>query len=178
MADEPAPLILADVIAWRAWLAEHHEQSDEVWLCLAKKGTTEPTSLTYDEALEEALCFGWVDGQLAKGDDKTFRRRFTPRRSAGAWSKRNVTLAQRLIEDGRMQRAGLAAVDRAKTNGSWDRAYEGQAAIEVPTDLASALGTNDVAKENFDQLNAANRYAVLYRVATAKSDETRLRRID
>src|SRR3984957_5215228 len=103
MADEPAPLILADVIAWRAWLAEHHEQSDEVWLVLAKKGTTEPTRLTYDEALEEALCHGWVDGQLARGDERTFRRKFTPRRSGSTWSKRNVALVDRLTEEGRMQ---------------------------------------------------------------------------
>src|SRR3984957_16507088 len=103
MADEPAPLILADVIAWRAWLAEHHEQSDEVWLVLAKKGTTEPTSLTYDEALEEAICHGWIDGQVAKGDDRTFLRRFPPRRAGSAWSKRNVAFADRLIRERRMQ---------------------------------------------------------------------------
>jgi len=176
--DDAPVLTVANARAWSRWLAKNSDNATGVWLVLAKKGTTDPTSLTYDEALEEALCFGWVDGKLAKGDDRTFRRRFTPRRAAGAWSKRNVSLAQRLNEEGRMQRGGLAAVERAKANGSWDRAYEGQAEIEVPTDLASALGTNDAAKENFDHLNAANRYAVLYRVATATSVETRLRRID
>src|SRR5580693_565810 len=119
-------LIVSNVAAWRRWLAVRPADSEGVWLVLAKKGTTDPTSLTYDEALEEALCHGWVDGQLARGDESTFRRRFTPRRSGSAWSKRNVTIAQRLMEEGRMQSAGLAAADRAKADGNWDAAYESQ----------------------------------------------------
>src|SRR5580698_5141748 len=117
MTDEQPPLILADALAWRAWLAEYHEQSTEVWLCLAKKGTTEPTSLSYDEALEEALCHGWIDGQVRRRDERTYRQRFTPRRARSAWSKRNVAIAQRLAAAGRMHAAGLAEVERAQSDG-------------------------------------------------------------
>src|ERR1700722_10618268 len=99
MADEPAPLILADVIAWRAWLAEHHEQSDEVWLVLAKKGTAEPTSLSYDEALEEALCHGWIDGQVRRRDVGPYLQRFPPRRPRSRWSNRNVGIVELLIAE-------------------------------------------------------------------------------
>ncbi len=136
-ADSPA-LTVPDAWAWHSWLTEHHGDAVGVWLVLAKKGTTEPTSLTYDHALEEALCFGWVDGQLGPGDEATYRRRFTPRRPGSSWSKRNVALAELLTRDRRMQPAGLVAVERAKTDGSWASAYSGQAAIEVPSDLASA----------------------------------------
>lgn len=136
------------------------------------------TSLTYDEALEEAICHGWVDGQLAKGDERTFRRRFAPRRAGSEWSKRNVDLAKRLIDEGRMRPPGLAAIDRAKEDGSWDRAYDGQATIQVPPDLASALAANRDAEAMFKRLSASNRYAILYRVTTAKRIETRQRRIE
>jgi uncharacterized protein YdeI (YjbR/CyaY-like superfamily) len=178
VSDDPPVLTVADSKAWSRWLEENGDKTAAVWLVLAKGGTTDPTSLTYNQALEEAMCFGWVDGQLAKGDDRTFRRRFTPRRIASVWSKHNVALAGRLIEEGRMQPAGQVAIDRAKIDGSWGRAYEGQATIEVPPDLASALTANASARAMFDQLSSANRYAVLYRVATAKRVETRLRRIE
>lgn len=178
MADVYEELTVANAAGWSRWLGRHGAESPGVWLVLAKKGVTKPTSLTYDEALEEAICNGWVDGQLAKGDERTFRRRFTPRRPGSAWSKRNVTIASSLIDAGRMKPAGLDAVQRAKAEGSWDRAYEGQSSITVPPDLAAALIAAPVAKEMFDRLDAANRYAVLYRVTTAKRTETRQRRIE
>ena len=176
---EPTPEpVVADLAAWRSWLADHATTSDGVWLVLAKKGTTYPTSLTYDEALEEALCYGWVDGQLAGAMRGTFRRRFTPRRARSTWSKRNVAIVERLVAEGRMRPAGLAAVQRAKAEGTWDAAYAGAATIEVPDDFQAALATNRAASEMFAQLDAANRYAVLYRITTARSPETRARRIE
>ena len=171
-------LVVPDASGWSRWLDGHDRDSDGVWLVLAKKGTIEPTSLTYDEALEAALCHGWVDGQLGRGEPGTFRRRFTPRHAGSTWSKRNVALVERLTSEGRMRPSGLAAVERAKANGSWGTAYASQATIEVPRDLASALAANPAAKTTFDRLNRANRYAVLYRVTTAKRDETRARRVE
>ena len=171
-------LVVADASGWARWLDRHDDDSDGVWLVLAKKDTIEPTSLTYNEALEEALCHGWVDGQLGRGERGTFRRRFTPRREGSPWSKRNVALVERLASEGRMRPSGLVAVERAKANGSWGAAYAGQATIEVPQDLASALAANPAAKAMFDRLNRTNRYAVLYRVTTARRDETRTRRVE
>lgn len=171
-------LVLPDAAAWSDWLDMHADRSGGVWLTLAKKGTTGPTSLTYDQALEEAICHGWVDGQLAPGDERTFRRRFAPRRSASAWSKRNVALARRLTEEGRMRPAGLAAVKRAEADGTWASAYAGSATIEVPADLAAALQANPAAQAMFERLSSANRYSVLYRVTTAKRSETRRSRVD
>jgi len=176
---EPTPeLVVADLAAWRCWLADHATASDGVWLVLAKKGTTHPTSLTYDEAVEEALCHGWVDGQLAGGHEGTFRRRFTPRRARSTWSKRNVAIVERLVAEGRMRPAGLAAVQRAKAEGTWDAAYAGAATIEVPDDFQAALAANRAASEMFARLDGANRYAVLYRITTARSPDTRARRIE
>src|SRR5579872_1615649 len=117
MTLDAAELIVSNVAAWRRWLAKHPSDSEGVWLVLAKKGTTRPTSLTYDQALEEAICHGWVDGQLAAGDEGTYRRRFTPRRPGSAWSKRNVALAAGLTESGRMKAPGLQAIERAKADG-------------------------------------------------------------
>jgi uncharacterized protein YdeI (YjbR/CyaY-like superfamily) len=175
---DPPTLTVADAPAWSRWLAAHYEQTEGVWLVLAKRGTSAPTSLTYDEALEEALCYGWIDGQIARGDGATFRRRFTPRRVGSAWSKRNVALVERLTSEGRMEPAGVAAIQRAKADGSWDSAYEGQAAISLPSDLGAALAAQPAAQAMFDTLSRSNRYAVLYRVTTAKRQETRARRIE
>jgi uncharacterized protein YdeI (YjbR/CyaY-like superfamily) len=119
-----------------------------------------------------------VDGQLARGDERTFRRKFTPRRGPSRWSQRNVAIATRLIDEGRMQPAGMVAVAKAKADGDWERAYAGQAAIEVPPDLAVALARDEKAQAMFDRLDGANRYAILYRVTTAKRAETRRRRIE
>jgi uncharacterized protein YdeI (YjbR/CyaY-like superfamily) len=145
---------------------------------LAKKGTTEPTSLTYDEALEEALCHGWIDGQVKRRDEGTYRQRFTPRRSRSRWSQRNVGLAERLLADGRMRPAGVSEIERAKADGRWDAAYAGAAAIDVPADLAAALDAEPQARALFDALTSQNRYAILYRVTTAKRPATRARRIE
>ena len=174
MTDELPALTVADSIAWRAWLGEHHGDDRGVWLTLAKKGAAAPTSLTYDEA----LCHGWIDGQIRGGDKNSYRQRFTPRTPRSGWSKRNVAIAERLMTEGRMQAPGLAAVERAKADGRWDAAYAGAASIEVPADLAAALESNPAARTMFENLNGRNRYAVLYRIETAKRAETRSRRIE
>ncbi len=178
MPDEPTELLLPDAAAWRAWLEAHHADRSEAWLVLAKKGTTEPTSLRYDQALEEALCFGWIDGQMRRRDDATTWQRFTPRRARSSWSQRNVALAERLIAERRMHPAGLAAIEQAKADGRWEAAYAGAATIEVPADLAEALAAEPKAKAAFDRLSGQNRYAVLYRVTTARRADTRARRIE
>ena len=178
MALDQAELIVPDVAAWRRWLARRPSGSEGVWLVLAKKGTTHPTSLTYDQALEEALCCGWVDGQLARRDDGTFRRRFTPRRAGSAWSKRNVAIIERLTAEGRMRPAGLRAVERAKADGTWDAAYSGAASIDVPDDLKRALSANPLASKAFAELDKASRYSLLYRVTTARRPATRAGRIE
>lgn len=171
-------LTVANAADWARWLDDHQGASGGVWLVLAKKGASEPTSLTYDEALAKALCHGWVDGQLARGDEVSFRRKFTPRRPGSRWSKRNVVMATTLIEEGRMRPAGLAAVSGAKADGTWDSPYDGQAQMEIPSDLASALAAAPAANAMFAGLSAANRYSILYRITTAKRPDTRQRRIE
>ena len=177
MAVELPELIVSDAAAWRQWLAENHEQPTGVWLVLAKKGTTEPTSLSYDEALDEALCHGWIDGQVKRRDERTYKQRFTARRARSKWSKRNVSIVARLLSDGRMHPAGLAAVDEAKADGRWETAYSGQASIEVPDDLTAALDADPRARAMFEILTSQNRYAILYRIDAAKRPATRARRI-
>jgi uncharacterized protein YdeI (YjbR/CyaY-like superfamily) len=177
MADEAIELTVADHAAWRAWLVEHHNSPAGVWLSLAKKGTTEPTSLRYNDALEEALCFGWIDGVIQRVDASTYRQRFTPRRARSKWSQRNVGKVERLTAEGRMHPSGIAEVERAKGDGRWQAAYAGQADLEVPDDLAAALAAEPRARGMFDILTRQNRYAVLYRIADAKRAETRARRI-
>jgi uncharacterized protein YdeI (YjbR/CyaY-like superfamily) len=176
VADVPE-LLVADVAEWRSWLAANHAASTGVRLVLAKKGATDPTRLTYDDALPEALCFGWIDGQLTRRDDSTYCVRFTPRRARSPWSARNVAAAEKLIAEGRMQPPGLAEVERAKTDGRWARAYDGSASIEVPDDLRDALAASPRAQAMWDVLTRTNRYAVLYRIQDAKREETRARRI-
>ena len=177
MAAELPELMMADRAAWRRWLARNHAAVAVVWLVLAKKGTTEPTSLGYDDALEEALCHGWIDGQTRRRDDGTYLQRFTPRRPRSSWSKRNVGIAERLLAEGRMRPAGIAEVERAKADGRWEAAYAGAATIDVPPDLAAALASSPKAQASFDSLDGRNRYAVLYRVMTARRPETRAQRI-
>ena len=178
MPAELPELMVRDAAAWRAWLGKHHDDPAGVWLVLAKKGTEKPTSLTYDQALVEALCHGWFDGQVRRRDDATYRQRFTPRRRRSAWSKRNTGIAEQLLADGRMHQAGIAEVERAKADGRWDAAYAGPAGMEVPPDFAEALAASPKAQSMFETLNSQNRYAVLYRIATAKRAETRARKIE
>ncbi len=177
MADDPPELIVADQGAWRAWLAEHHTEPTGVRLVLARKGTTEPTSLTYAQALDEALCHGWIDGQVQGGDGATYRQRFTPRRARSRWSKRNIEHIARLEAQGRMHPAGRAEVERARSDGRWDAAYAGPATIEVPDDLAAALAANPRATAMFGILTSQNRFAILYRIQDCKRADTRERRI-
>jgi uncharacterized protein YdeI (YjbR/CyaY-like superfamily) len=177
VAAELIELTVADATAWRAWLGEHHNDPAGVWLVLAKKGTVDPTSLTYDQALDEALCHGWIDGQTRRLDESTYRQRFTPRRAQSPWSKRNVEMVKRLVAEGKMQTAGTAAVERAKADGRWKAAYAGQATIEVPADLRAALAAEPRAQAMFEILTSQNRYAVLYRIQNAKRADTRERRI-
>lgn len=178
MADDLPELTVVDAPAWRAWLSAHHDDPAGVWLVLTKKGTTKPTSLTYEQALEEALCHGWIDGQIRRRDEHTFRQRFTPRRARSAWSQRNVGHVERLLGEGRMHPAGIAHVERAKADGRWEAAYAGQASIEVPGDLARALAAEPRAQAMFEILTSQNRYAVLYRIDAAKRSDTRARRIE
>ena len=171
-------LLVADAAEWRTWLTSNQSRSQGVWLVLAKKGTTHPTTLSYDEALDEAICFGWIDGQLGRRDSATFRRRFTPRNARSPWSQRNVAIAEQLSASGRRHRSGEDEVRRAKDDGRWSTAYAGQAGAEVPEDLAHALAANPRAGAMFLKLTTANRYSILYRIGSAKKIETRARRIE
>jgi len=173
-ADE---LRVPDAAGWRDWLSGHHAGSAGVWLVLARKGVSDPTSLTHDQALEEALCQGWIDGQIRRRDDATFLQRFTPRRPRSPWSKRNVQLVERLRSEGRMQPAGEQAVVQAQADGRWQAAYPGQASSEVPEDLAAALAASPRAAAMFDVLTSQNRYSILYRLGAAKRPDTRARRL-
>ncbi|WP_405062995.1 YdeI/OmpD-associated family protein [Kribbella sp. NBC_01505] len=170
-------LILADTAAWHEWLGENHQTSDGVWLVLAKKDVTTPTSLVVSDALDEALCHGWIDGQRKTRDDTTYLQRYTPRRSRSTWSQRNVEYVDRLDKAGRMQPAGWAEVDRAKADGRWDNAYSGSANLEIPADLAAAIAAVPSAQAMFEILTSANRFAVVHRVNGAKRADTRTRRI-
>jgi uncharacterized protein YdeI (YjbR/CyaY-like superfamily) len=170
-------LIVSDASAWRKWLGRHHGKSRGIWLVLSKRGMVTPTRLTYDQALEEALSHGWIDGQALRRDDTSYRQRFTPRRARSAWSKRNTVIADRLTAEGRMHAAGTAEIERAKSDGRWQAAYHGPGTIKVPDDLAAALSAEPAAKAMFQTLSAQNRYAVLYRIQGAKRPETRARRI-
>jgi uncharacterized protein YdeI (YjbR/CyaY-like superfamily) len=162
---------------WEAWLAEQHATSGGVWLRIARKGSG-CESVTYAEALEVALCYGWIDGQKGALDDAYWLQRFTARSPRSKWSKINCDKAVELIEAGRMQAAGLAAVEVAQSDGRWERAYEGASTISVPADLQEKLDENPSAAAFFAVLDSTNRYAVLYRIHDAKRPETRARRIE
>ena len=169
--------MVPDARAWREWLRRNHHDPAGVMLVLAKKGTTSSTSLTYDQALEEAICFGWIDGQIRRRDERTYFQRFTPRRARSRWSRRNTALAERLISEGRMQASGIAEVERAKADGRWEAAYAGPATARVPDDLAAALAAEPKAKTMFGRLTSQNRYAILHRIESVKRPETRARKI-
>ena len=162
--------------AFETWLEKHHAASGGLWLRIAKRGAVEP-SVTYPEAVEIALCWGWIDGQKKGLDDQHFLQRFTPRRARSVWSKVNVEKVAALIAAGRMQAPGLAQVEAAKADGRWARAYDGARTSVVPDDLLAALDAQPPAKDFFATVNASNRYAVLWRIQTAVKPETRARRI-
>ena len=161
---------------WADWLAKQHDKSAGVWLKIAKKDSEIP-SVTYDEALDVALCYGWIDGQKKGFDDKYWLQKFTPRGSKSIWSKINTEKVERLIASGEMKPAGLKAIELAKQDGRWDAAYASQKNISVPEDFQAALNNNKKAKAFFATLNSVNRYAILFRIQTAKKPETRAKRI-
>jgi len=165
-----------DKKAWSAWLAKNHAKSPGVWLKLAKKDSDVP-SVTYPEALEAALCYGWIDGQKQAHDVSFWLQKFTPRGPRSIWSKINREKAEALVASGEMKPAGLAAIERAKENGQWEKAYESQSRASVPDDLQAELDRHPKAKAFFATLNSVNRYAIVFRVHNAKKPETRARRI-
>ena len=163
--------------AWSAWLAENHETSSGLWMKIAKTGTGIDT-VSYAEAVEVALCYGWIDGQKGTFDESHWLQRFTPRKPRSRWSKINRAKALELIERGAMTAAGLREVEQAKADGRWDAAYDAQSAATVADDLREALERDDSARAFFSSLDATNRYAILYRIQDAKRPETRARRIE
>src|SRR3954470_3833585 len=169
-------LIVADAAALRAWLSANHAASPGVWLALTKKGGT-VTTLTWQQAVDEALCFGWIDGQARKRDEETSWIRFTPRRSRSSWSQRNITHVARLEAQGRMQPTGRAAVDAAKADGRWAAPSAPSSEAVAPADLLAAIAAVPAAQAMFDVLTKANRFALIYRVNAVKRAETRERKI-
>lgn len=159
-----------------AWLSEHAEDSDGIWLKFAKKGSG-IRSVVYPEALETALCHGWIDGQVKRLDEDHYLQRFTPRRARSKWSKRNRKMAERLIAEGRMRPAGLAEVERAQRDGRWEEAYDSPSTATVPADFQAALDAEPAAAEFFSGLGSTKRYPFLYRIQDAKRPETRAKRI-
>ena len=176
MAEELPIRLFSDRGELESWLEKSHDSSAGVWLKIAKKGTGE-RSVTYAEALELALCFGWIDSQKRGFDATHFLQRFTPRRPRGRWSKINREKAEALIVAEQMRPAGLAEVEAAKADGRWEDAYAGQRTAQVPPDLQRGLDASPAAREFFDGLDSANRYAIVYRLDEAKKPETRERRL-
>jgi uncharacterized protein YdeI (YjbR/CyaY-like superfamily) len=169
-------LAFPDGQSWEAWLRDHHQTAQGVWVKIARAGGTEP-SVTYDEVVEGALVHGWIDGQKRALDERSWLQRVTPRRARSPWSKRNRAWAERLAAQGRLAPAGRREVERAQADGRWERAYDGPRTASVPDDLQRELDRHPKASAFFATLDSANRYAVLYRVQTAHRPETRARRI-
>lgn len=176
-AAEPLNLPFATPKAWAAWLKKNHARAEGLWIRFYKKAAGVP-SLTYAQALDEALCWGWIDGHAKPLDADSWLQRYTPRRKRSGWSKRNRDHVDRLEAEGRMQAPGLAQVAAAKADGRWEQAYDGPAASAVPDDFLAALARFPKALAFFNTLNKANRYAISYRLQTAKKPETRQRRFD
>lgn len=173
--DDPV-LPFVDAAAFEKWLAKNHKTATVLWIKHAKKDSGLPT-ITWTEAVDVALCYGWIDGQSRSLDATHYVQRYTPRRAKSMWSKINRERVARLIADGRMKPAGLAEVDRAKADGRWDGAYDSPKTSTVPPDLAAALAKNKKARAAFEALSKSNRYMILHRVQTAKKPETRAKRI-
>ncbi|MET3904767.1 YdeI/OmpD-associated family protein [Paenarthrobacter sp. 4246] len=176
MPIELPELLLKDGAAWRDWLSAHAAESPGVWLILHKKGGT-VTELDYDAALDEALCFGWIDGQAKSRDDESYMQRMTPRGRKSIWSARNVGHVARLESEGKMTDAGRAAVEAAKADGRWEAAYAGPADSVVPDDLAAAIAAVPEAQAMFEVLTSQNRFALIHRINGVKRAETRARKI-
>ncbi|MEP7287430.1 MAG: YdeI/OmpD-associated family protein [Chloroflexota bacterium] len=170
-------LPFASALLWEQWLSEHHAQFDGIWIKVAKKAAG-IASVTHDEALDVALCYGWIDGQRNSDDDSYFLQKFTPRRSKSLWSKRNVDKAAKLAAAGRMQPAGLVEVEAAKQDGRWEAAYESSKNMVVPEDFLEALEQNKQAQVFFHTLSKANIYSIAWRLKTAQKPATRKRRFD
>jgi uncharacterized protein YdeI (YjbR/CyaY-like superfamily) len=175
-ADGLPVLAFASPAEWRAWLAEHHSSAPGVWVSIAKKGSG-IESVRYPEVLEQAICFGWIDGRRQSLDERRYLQRFTPRRARSPWSQINREKAESLIERQLMAAAGHAEVDRARADGRWERAYAPQRRALVPADLQAELDARPSAAEAFAALSAQNRYAILYRLEQARRPETRARRL-
>lgn len=163
--------------AWRIWLDRYHTESKGIWLQIFKKGSGLPT-VTYAEALDEALCYGWIDSTKNAYDAASFLQRFSPRKSRSIWSKVNRDHVARLIETGKMHSSGLQAIEEAKRNGAWESAYDSQSQSTVPTDFQAVLDRHPEAKAFFEGLTSANRYAFLFRIQTSKKPETRAKKIE
>jgi uncharacterized protein YdeI (YjbR/CyaY-like superfamily) len=170
-------LRFASRAAWQKWLAANHERSPGVWIELAKKGSGLP-SITFPEALEVALCYGWIDSQSLSVDEKRYRQRFTPRRARSKWSKINCAAVERLHAEGLLAPAGLREMEAAKRDGRWEAAYASPKAIVVPPDLEARLAESPRARRAFEALDGRNRYAILYRLHDAKRADTRRRRLE
>jgi uncharacterized protein YdeI (YjbR/CyaY-like superfamily) len=175
--NEMPVLSFASSEEWSKWMEENHAKSNGVWLRFFKKDSGEKT-VTYSEALEEALCYGWIDGQVNKFDDQSYIQRFTPRRPKSIWSKRNTEKAERLIREGRMKKAGMEQVELAKADGRWQQAYDSSTNMKLPEDFLQELSKNKKAKTFFEGLNKANLYAIAWRLQTAKKPETREKRLN
>ena len=177
LPDDDLPILaFVSGAEWEAWLTAQPAQSPGLWLKFAKKGLGAPP-LSKPDAIDIALCHGWIDGQLQPFDEHHFLTRFTPRKPASVWSLNNRERALALIEEGRMRPAGLAQIERAKADGRWERAYASPSRAEIPEDLADALAAHVTAARFFDTLNGANRFAILYRLHNAKKPETRARKL-
>jgi uncharacterized protein YdeI (YjbR/CyaY-like superfamily) len=162
--------------AWRTWLEMNHALSDGIWLKFYKKGSGTP-SVVYSEALDESLCYGWIDGQLKRGDDKFYLQRFTPRRPRSTWSKRNISHVARLEKEGLMKSSGLKAVEDAKRDGRWENAYDSQSDMTVPDYLLAELKNDPNSLAFFESLDKINTYAIVWRLQSAKNPETRAKRM-
>ena len=164
--------------AWDGWLRKNHASSDGAWLQFVRRGTSKKATISHDDALAVALCYGWIDGQTQKLDAEHWLQRFTPRKADSRWSKINRAKAVELMKSGQLKPAGLKAIEQAQASGSWDRAYDGQRTAQVPEDLQLELERRPAAKAFFGALDSKNRYAILYRIQDAKKPETRARRIE
>jgi uncharacterized protein YdeI (YjbR/CyaY-like superfamily) len=161
---------------WRKWLEKNHASSDGIWLKFAKKGS-DNISITYAQALDEALCYGWIDSQAKSHDEKSYLQRFGPRRTKSVWSKINTGHIDRLMKAGKMKPAGIKVVEEAKADGRWSAAYHPPSTMTVPEDFLKELAKNKKAQAFFETLNKTNRYAIAWRIQTAKKPETRTKRI-